>query len=150
MFFATLDPVSRRLTTATGTICILTDTVGLIRELPPELERAFAATLEEIGDADLILHLADASAVSLGDQIATVEEILESLGLDGIPVMLVLNKADLVDLDILPNLRRRYGALTVSALKKDSLQPMVEELQVRLAELADEKGKGGRAEQRSE
>ncbi|MBN2721154.1 MAG: GTPase HflX, partial [Proteobacteria bacterium] len=100
--FATLDPVSRRLTTPEGVLCILTDTVGLIRNLPPELQRAFEATLEEIGDADLILHLADASAPGLGEQIATVEETLESLGLDRIPVLLVLNKTDLVDPEVIP------------------------------------------------
>jgi GTP-binding protein HflX len=133
MLFATLDPVSRRLTGPDGTLCILTDTVGLIRELPPELEKAFAATLEEIGDADLILHLADASAGNLGDQIVTVEETLESLGLGRLPVMLVLNKADLVDPEVLPNLERRYGGIAVSALKRKNLDPMLEELRNRLA-----------------
>ncbi|UCG38247.1 MAG: GTPase HflX [bacterium] len=134
--FATLDPVSRRLTTAEGTLCILTDTVGLIRDLPPELERAFAATFEEIGDADLILHLADASAPNTGEQIVTVEETLESLGLEGIPVMLVLNKSDLVERSVLPNLRRRFGALTVSALDRDTLGEMVGEVRARLNEMA--------------
>jgi GTP-binding protein HflX len=132
MLFATLDPVSRRLTGPNGTICILTDTVGLIRRLPPELEKAFAATLEEIGDADLILHLADASAPNLGDQIVTVEETIDSLGLSDIPVMLVLNKADLVAPEVLPNLERRYGAIAVSALKRKNLEPMVEEMRKRL------------------
>lgn len=132
--FATLDPVSRRLTTPEGTLCILTDTVGLIRNLPPELERAFAATLEEIGDADLILHLTDASAPGLGEQIVTVEETLESLGLNQIPVLLVLNKTDLVNPEVLPNLQRRYGALAVSALKRENMDQLVEELRVRLEE----------------
>ncbi|MDF1535029.1 MAG: GTPase HflX [bacterium] len=134
--FATLDPVSRRLTTSEGPLCVLTDTVGLIHDLPPELERAFAATFEEIGDADLILHLADASVPDLGEQIATVEETLESLGLSSIPVMLVLNKSDLVDSGVLPNLRKRYGALTVSALKRESLGQLLREVKKRL-----EKGK---------
>jgi GTP-binding protein HflX len=137
--FATLDPVSRRLTNATGTLCILTDTVGLINDLPPDLEKAFAATFEEIGDADLLLHLADASAENLGEQIVTVEETLESLGLGNIPTMLVLNKADLVDRNILPNLQRRYNALTVSALKKGSLEVMVEEVGKRLNDLTTER-----------
>jgi GTP-binding protein HflX len=135
--FATLDPVSRRLTTSDGPLCILTDTVGLIHDLPPELERAFAATFEEIGDADLILHLTDASAPDLGEQIVTVEETLDTLGLSEIPVMLVLNKADLVDSDVLPNLRRRYGALTVSALKRKSLGELLEEIRERLEELGE-------------
>jgi GTP-binding protein HflX len=130
--FATLDPVSRRLTTADGALCVLTDTVGLIHNLPPELEKAFAATFEEIGDADLILHLADASAENLGEQIVTVEETMESLGLNGIPTMLVLNKADLVESNVLPNLRKRYGALTVSALKRKSLGELLGEVRERL------------------
>ncbi len=133
MLFATLDPVSRRLTTGEGTLCVLTDTVGLIRDLPPDLEKAFAATFEEIGDADLILHLADASAENLGDQIVTVEETLESLGLGDIPTLLVLNKADLVQKSVLPNLRKRYGALTVSALKRESLGTMLGEVKERLS-----------------
>jgi GTP-binding protein HflX len=130
--FATLDPVSRRLTTAEGQLCVLTDTVGLIHDLPPDLEKAFAATFEEIGDADLILHLADASAENLGEQIVTVEETLESLGLDGIPTMLVLNKADLVEKSVLPNLKKRYNALTISALKRESLGTLLEEIKKRL------------------
>lgn len=130
--FATLDPVSRRLTTSEGALCILTDTVGLIHDLPPDLEKAFAATFEEIGDADLILHLADASAENLGEQIVTVEETLESLGLDGIPTMLVLNKADLVEKSVLPNLEKRYNALTVSALKRESLGELLQEIRKRL------------------
>ncbi len=130
--FATLDPVNRRLTTSDGLLCVLTDTVGLIHDLPPELERAFAATFEEIGDADLILHLADASAADLGEQIATVEDTLESLGLSDLPVMLVLNKCDLIDKEILPNLERRYGALTVSAKKREGLGSLLEEVKKRL------------------
>lgn len=143
--FATLDPVNRRLTTSDGLLCVLTDTVGLIHDLPPELERAFAATFEEIGDADLILHLADASAADLGEQIATVEDTLESLGLSDLPVMLVLNKCDLIDKEILPNLERRYGALTVSAKKREGLGALLAETKKRLNTLAreGERGRGG-------
>lgn len=136
--FATLDPVSRRLTTSEGPLCVLTDTVGLIHDLPPELERAFAATFEEIGDADLILHLADASASDLGEQIATVEETMETLGLSDIPVMLVLNKCDLIESSILPNLERRYGALTVSAKKREGLGTLLAEVKKKLNSLARE------------
>lgn len=137
--FATLDPVSRRLTTAEGALCILTDTVGLIHDLPPDLEKAFAATFEEIGYANLILHLADASASDLGEQIVTVEETMEALGLNDIPTMLVLNKADMVERSVLPNLQRRYNALTVSALKRESLGTLLEEVKGRLDEIATER-----------
>jgi GTP-binding protein HflX len=130
--------VSRRLTTAEGPLCVLTDTVGLIHDLPPELEKAFAATFEEIGDADLILHLADASAENLGEQIVTVEETMESLGLNDVPTMLVLNKTDLVEPGVLPNLQRRYNALTISALKRESLGTLLGEMKERLGSIQEE------------
>ena len=71
-------------------------------------------------------------AENLGEQIVTVEETLEALGLSDIPTMLVLNKGDLVEPGVLPNLEKRYGALTVSALKKKSLREMVEDIKRRL------------------
>lgn len=138
--FATLDPVSRRLTTREGTLCVLTDTVGLIHDLPPELEKAFAATFEEIRDADLILHLADASHPNLEEQMATVEETLRSLGLADIPVLPVLNKADLVDPVIRPNIERRYGAILVSALERRSLARLVGVLAQHLRRLSNGQG----------
>jgi GTP-binding protein HflX len=135
MLFATLDPVSRKLTTQEGVLCILTDTVGLIHDLPPELKRAFAATFEEINDADLIVHLADASHPNLDEQILTVEDTLEGMDLSGIPEMLVLNKADLVESDIVPNLERRYNAIAVSAKNRKSLGRLVKALGVELGNL---------------
>jgi GTP-binding protein HflX len=135
MLLATLDPVSRRLSTREGHLCVLTDTVGLIHDLPPELQRAFAATFEEIGDADMILHLADCSHPNCADQISTVEEIIYSMGLSGIPRMLVLNKSDLMDSETLANLKHRFRALAISAIDRTTLEPLVEELKNRLAVL---------------
>lgn len=132
MLFATLDPVSRRLSTAEGHLCVLTDTVGLIQDLPPELERAFAATFEEIGDADMILHLADASHPACQEQIQTVEETLQSMGLFDIPRMLVLNKADLVDPETLGNLVHRYRTIAVCATSRETLEPLLVEMKARL------------------
>ena len=130
--FATLDPVSRRLSFSHGKVCILTDTVGLIHDLPPELERAFSATFEEIRDADLILHLADASHPQCEEQIQTVERTLEGMELGAIPRLLVLNKSDLVDPETLANMERRHRTISVCAASRDTLRPLMEELATRI------------------
>jgi GTP-binding protein HflX len=92
--FATLDPTSRRLRFPRDREVIITDTVGFIRDLPPDLVTAFRATLEELGDADLLLHVVDASDPRHEEQIAAVEAILRDLGLAGKRRVLVLNKID--------------------------------------------------------
>jgi len=92
--FATLDPTSRRLRFPRDREVIVTDTVGFIRDLPPDLVNAFRATLEELSDADLLLHLVDAADPRQGEQIAAVEEILGRLGLSEKRRVLVYNKAD--------------------------------------------------------
>ena len=133
--FATLDPVSRKLTVSGGSSCILTDTVGIIHDMPPELERAFAATFEEIRDADLLLHLADSSHPNCIEQIETVNRITQDLELEQIPRLLVLNKADQADPDTLSNLELRYQALSISAVDRASLKPLLEALFSRLEEI---------------
>ena len=92
--FATLDPTSRRLRFPRDREVIITDTVGFIRDLPPELVNAFRATLEELGDADLLLHVVDASDSRHEEQMKAVEQILDSLHLAEKRRMIVLNKAD--------------------------------------------------------
>ena len=115
--FATLDPTSRRLKTPSDREVIITDTVGFIRDLPPDLVRAFRATLEELEDADLLLHVIDASNPAAEEQIAAVERILHELELDDRPVLRVLNKIDaLSDPDDVPRFEERLGGLGVSAL----------------------------------
>ncbi len=91
--FATLDPTSRRLRFPREREAIVTDTVGFIQKLPEELRKAFAATLEELTQADLLLHLADASNPRVEEQIQAVEAILDELALEA-PRLLVLNKQD--------------------------------------------------------
>ncbi len=113
--FATLDPTSRRLRFPRDREVIVTDTVGFIRDLPPDLVNAFRATLEELGDADLLLHVVDASDPRHEAQIAAVEEILGSLGLDGKRRMLVFNKADRLapgQAEALANGRRDAAAIS--------------------------------------
>jgi GTP-binding protein HflX len=141
--FATLDPVSRKLAVAGGPSCILTDTVGIIQDMPPDLERAFAATFEEIQDADLILHLADSSHPNSIEQIETVTRLMKNLELEQIPKLLVLNKADLAHADTLNNLEQRYKTFSISAVDRGSLQPLLEEMSSRLEGIRD-KGTGNR------
>src|SRR6185436_15104628 len=93
--FATLDPTTRRLIVG-GRQVVATDTVGFIRDLPKDLFAAFRATFEEASDADLLLHVVDASDDSRDEHIATTNTILAELGLDEIPTVVVFNKADLL------------------------------------------------------
>lgn len=94
--FVTLDPVLRRVPGADGFVFLLSDTVGFIRRLPPQLVAAFKATLEELEEADLLLHLIDASHPHMVEQKLTVDTILGELGLSAKPVMEVYNKVDLL------------------------------------------------------
>lgn len=94
--FATLDPTTRRLRFPEEREIILTDTVGFIHDLPPELKKAFQATLEELADSDLLLHCIDVSDPSMEEKIRDVEEILTELGLMDLPILRVYNKVDLL------------------------------------------------------
>jgi GTP-binding protein HflX len=132
--FATLDPTSRRLRLPRDQEVIINDTVGFIRDLPPDLITAFRATLEEMERSDILVHLVDASSEHFENHIASVEKILEELKLSEIPRLLVFNKADLLNEGELENLRRVYGAVVISALDRGSLMRMIE----RLGDLLDE------------
>lgn len=94
--FATLDPVTRRLRLPSGEVVLLTDTVGFIQKLPTDLVAAFRATLEEVAEADLLLHVIDISHPAAYEQTQAVERTLEEIGADGRPVLLALNKLDLL------------------------------------------------------
>lgn len=97
--FATLDATVRRTDTADGRVYTLTDTVGFVRKLPHELVEAFRSTLEEIADADVIVHVVDAAHPDPASQLATVREIMGDVGAREIPEIVVFNKSDLVDDD---------------------------------------------------
>ncbi len=126
--FATLDPTSRRFTFPDGKQIIITDTVGFIRDIPEDLLDAFSATLEELYDADLLLHVADISSPSLEEHIRTVEKILERLNLHLIPRILVLNKADLLPEDQVKNIEKRLGGIAISAKDPETLPPLIEQI----------------------
>jgi GTP-binding protein HflX len=141
--FATLDPTSRRLRLPREQEVIINDTVGFIRDLPLDLITAFRATLEEITDSDLLIHVVDASNPRLQQQIESVERILNDLDLSHIPRMIVFNKADLVDEETIAALLRQTSnedAVAVSALEQKSLTPMLEKVGVLLAKNLTEFG----------
>ena len=129
--FATLDPTSRRLRLPRDQEVIVNDTVGFIRDLPPDLLSAFRATLEEISGSSLLIHAVDVSNPRWPQQIQSVKRILEELKLSEIPVVLALNKADLVDsVELDAALRQSQTEaseiVTISALKPASLVPLLE------------------------
>ncbi|MBC7238132.1 MAG: GTPase HflX, partial [Chloroflexi bacterium] len=95
--FATLDPTTRRVDLPGGKQVLFTDTVGFIQKLPTELVAAFQATLEEVREADIILHIVDVADKNLLPKIAAVEQVLEDLGVRDKPMILALNKIDLID-----------------------------------------------------
>ena len=120
---------------------IITDTVGFIRDLPKSLMGAFKATLEELEDADLLLHLVDLSNPRFNEQIESVDKILESLDLGTRQRLLVFNKIDQVDPLEVDNYCRRYQAIPISAFDRSSFQPLLDELQRRFwAGETDESG----------
>jgi GTP-binding protein HflX len=101
--FATLDPTTRRLTLPDKKEVLITDTVGFIQKLPPTVVAAFRATLEELSEADLLLHIVDIASETATQQFHTVEGILKDLGLAEKPVLVVLNKIDLLGGEIEPS-----------------------------------------------
>jgi len=129
--FVTLDPTSRRLR-FNGREAILTDTVGFIRDLPEDLLEAFAATLEELHEADLLLHVTDISNPMVKDQISSVERVLHILGLERIPTILVLNKIDRLKGTQSTDLSKNLGGIPISALDRASLSGLRKEVEARI------------------
>ncbi len=118
--FATLDPTTRRVRLAGGQEFLLTDTVGFVQRLPTTLVAAFRATLEEVKEADLLIHVVDASHPSVHRQMAAVEEVLEEIEAAARPMIVVLNKLDLLPSDIPLQLQGMAAGLpTVAVSAKD-------------------------------
>jgi GTP-binding protein HflX len=124
--FATLDPVSRRLRFPREREVIITDTVGFIRDLPQDLVAAFHATLEELQDASLLIHVVDASASDLERKIEAVRGVLDEIGLGEKPELLVFNQIDKLPEGSGPILERRHGCVAISAEKKTGLIQLLE------------------------
>jgi GTP-binding protein HflX len=123
--FATLDPASRRLRFPRDREAIVTDTVGFIRDLPPQLVAAFRATLEELREADVFLHVVDASG-EVDRRIAAVRGVLDEMGLGAVPELLVFNKIDRLPPGEGARLAREYGAVPVSARVATGLAALLE------------------------
>jgi GTP-binding protein HflX len=134
--FETLDTTSRRLRFPEDREVIITDTVGFIRDLPQELVGAFRTTLEELREADLLLHVVDGSAADIDVQITAVVSILEELRLNAIPKLLVLNKCDQLSPQRVELLCRRYGAIGISALQPATLHPLLARLEAHVRVLS--------------
>jgi len=146
--FATLDPLTRRVRLPGGGFFLLTDTVGFINKLPPQLVAAFRATLEELEDADLLLHVIDITHPRAAEQADAVEKTLAELGLQGKARIAVLNKVDRLQrkdgrpiagleevTDLLPHLRSwQPRAVLVSALRGWGLDELLRQVETALAQ----------------
>jgi len=114
--FATLDPLTRDVNLGDHAHVLVTDTVGFIRKLPHHLVASFRATLEETREADLLLHVIDASSPSWEEQRIVVDQVLDELGVKDVQKVLVFNKIDLLEHDALLALQDRIGALVPSSI----------------------------------
>ncbi len=145
--FATLDPTSRKLRLPVEQEVIINDTVGFIRDLPDALVTAFRATLEEISDSDLLVHVVDASNPRVLQQIDSVEKILNELELSRIPQIVVLNKADLLDEASIESLRRQISldnnrdSVAISAIRRETLKPLVDTIGTAIGKPTEAEGR---------
>lgn len=135
--FMTLDPTTRRLRFPRQGEVVLTDTVGFLRDLPPDLINAFRATLEELSEADLLIHVADASDPALEAKIKAVQRILEEMELNDLPMLLVLNKIDLLEAAAREAFPRRYQGIGISAVEKENLDGLLDAIEDELSTAVD-------------
>jgi GTP-binding protein HflX len=135
--FSTLDPVTRRIRLPSGQHALLTDTVGFIQKLPPSVVAAFRATLEEMQEADLMLHVLDMAHRNSQEQMQVVRDTLSEMGLEAKPTLLVLNKVDLLlnDSGSAFDDHAAAGAITVSAAKRIGLDALLRGIDQALAEV---------------
>ena len=134
--FSTLDPTTRRLSLPGGEVVLLSDTVGFVRNLPHQLVEAFKSTLTEVANADLLVHVVDASSVDPEGNMRAVEIVLEELGANLVPQMVVFNKADVAwPADVERLLERYHGSVRISAVTGAGIDDFLEELGDRLRSL---------------
>lgn len=126
--FATLDPMLRRVKLAGGQEVLLSDTVGFVQRLPTTLVAAFRATLEEVVEADLLVHVVDGSSPNVGHQIEAVEQVLEEIGAGARPMIVALNKADLYTGEALSlsGLAKDLPVVRVSALQGSGIEELLQ------------------------
>ncbi len=133
--FATLDPTSRRLRFPREREVIITDTVGFIQHLPKNLLEAFKATLEELEEADLLIHVIDLSNPRFLEHMAAVDEVLMSLDLSGKPMLKVFNKMDLAPANLAALQTRIHNGVAISAMDEKTLPPLIARLEERVEEI---------------
>ncbi|WP_407271495.1 GTPase HflX [Radiobacillus sp. PE A8.2] len=129
--FATLDPMTRRIQLPSGLDTLLTDTVGFIQDLPTTLIASFRSTLEEVREADFILHVVDASHPDLEQHQQTVLNLLSELDADHIPILTAYNKKDLIDDSFIPSAK---PSILISAYDKTDLLRLLEEMETVITE----------------
>ncbi len=131
--FATLDPTVRRLELPSGRECTMADTVGFVRHLPHHLVEAFRSTLEEVTEADLVLHVVDGSDPEPEEQMSAVREVLGEIGAGDLPELIVINKADIADpLDLARLRRMEPDAIVVSAHTGEGVAELLAAIDARL------------------
>ncbi len=134
--FATLDPTTRRLHLPGGETVLCSDTVGFVRRLPHELVEAFRSTLEEVAEADLLVHVVDATAVDAEGQIEAVRSVLREIGAGDLPELLVINKCDMADPEDVAHLVARHEGYAVSARTGEGVEKLVGVIGDRLRAMA--------------
>ncbi|GIK71093.1 MAG: GTPase HflX [Chloroflexota bacterium] len=139
--FATLDPTTRRVRLPSDRLALFSDTVGFIQKLPTQLVAAFRSTLEEVNEADLLLHVVDISHANMEEQMAAVEEILDDLGAADKPMVVALNKIDRLDRSdpddaqiLAQALADNPNAVPISALNGEGLDRLLEVVDAALRE----------------
>ncbi|WP_406030416.1 GTPase HflX [Nocardioides sp. NBC_00163] len=131
--FATLDPTTRRTTTEDGRVYTMSDTVGFVRHLPHQLVEAFRSTLEEVADADLVVHVVDGSHPDPEGQLAAVREVFAEIGASEVPELVVINKADISDpLVIARLLRAEPHSVAVSAKTGEGIDAAIKAVETDL------------------
>jgi GTP-binding protein HflX len=134
--FSTLDPTVRRLHLPGGETVLVSDTVGFVRRLPHQLVEAFQSTLEEVRDADLLLHAVDASAPDADERIAAVDTVLREIGADAVPRLLAWTKADIAPPDDLKmSLATHPGSVALSAATGEGVPELLTTIGDRLRAL---------------
>jgi GTP-binding protein HflX len=134
--FSTLDPSTRRLELPGGEAMLVSDTVGFVRRLPHELVEAFRSTLEEVAEADLLVHLVDATASDAETQIEAVHQVLDEIGAGSVPELLVVNKADAADPERVRELSGPEQSVAISAKTGEGVDKLLGALSDRLRALA--------------
>jgi GTPase len=134
--FATLDPTTRRLSLPGGEPVLLTDTVGFVKRLPHGLVEAFKSTLEVVAEADLLVHVVDASATDPESQMAAVHAVLDEIGARSVPELVVFNKSDLDETGARSLIERHDGSVGISAVTGMGIEALLETISDRLRAVA--------------